>query len=85
MGSLAYKLEDGVHAVLTAGGLPQLLRQLNCEDERVVEAAVRCLHFLLQVRLHPNTYWAPPCKHPLCREEVIAWSQVGQLCGHDIF
>ena len=51
MGSLAYKLEDGVHAVLTAGGLPQLLRQLNCEDERVVEAAVRCLHFLLQVCL----------------------------------
>lgn len=50
VGSLAYKLEDGVHAVLTAGGLPQLLRQLNCEDERVVEAAVRCLHFLLQVR-----------------------------------
>lgn len=49
MGSLAYKLEDGVQAVLTAGGLPQLLRQLSCEDERVVEAAVRCLHFLLQV------------------------------------
>lgn len=53
VGSLAYKLEDGVRAVLTAGGLPQLLRQLSCEDERVVEAAVRCLHFLLQARLPP--------------------------------
>lgn len=50
MGSLAYKLEDGVREVLTAGGLPQLLRQLLAQDEAVVEAAVRCLHFLLQVR-----------------------------------
>ncbi len=51
MGSLAYQLEAGVQAILQAGGLPQLLRQLQAADEAVVEAAVRCLHFLLQVLL----------------------------------
>jgi Armadillo/beta-catenin-like repeat len=64
VGSLAYKLEDGVRAVLTAGGLPQLLRQLDCEDERVVEAAVRCLHFLLQVQ--PSRSACPGCHFASC-------------------
>ena len=49
MGSLTYKLEDGVLAVLASGGLPEVLRQLQSPDDRVVEAAIRCLHFLLQV------------------------------------
>lgn len=56
MGSLAYKLDDGVREVLTEDGLPQLLRQLLAADERVVEAAVRCLNFLLQVGLGPGCF-----------------------------
>ena len=50
VGSFAYGLDDGLKAVLESGGVTQLLQALSSLDDRVVEAAVRALKMVYQVR-----------------------------------
>ena len=42
--------EDGLRAVVDSGAVPQLLRALQSQDSRVVEAAVRSLKAVFKVR-----------------------------------
>ena len=50
VGSFAYGLKAGLTAVLESGGVTQLIQMLSSLDERVVEAGVRALKMVYQVR-----------------------------------
>ncbi len=50
VGSFAYGLNAGLTAVLESGGVTQLIQMLSSLDERDVEAGVRALKMVYQVK-----------------------------------
>jgi hypothetical protein len=50
MGSFAYNAEAGLQAVLSQRGLDPLVRTLSHHDPAVVQAGLRALKLVLQVR-----------------------------------
>ena len=50
VGSFAYRLEDGMRAVVKSGGVQQLLLALSSKEQQVVQAALRALKLVWQVR-----------------------------------
>jgi hypothetical protein len=51
LGSLAYGVEDGVRAIVAAGGVRAILAALSSSEGRVVVAAARALKLVYQVRV----------------------------------
>lgn len=50
VGSFAYGVDDGLRAVVDSGGVASLVSALHSADDGVVEAAVRSLKMIYQVR-----------------------------------